>query len=488
MGYGSQRDNGAMQVRTPTSALLLLGALTFSSAQTVTDIVPPNPTRSGLVRLYGSNFGDESQNRLFLAQVTGSRDSSRTTLPVHIARWTSSFIEFYVPEEAALQSAGLYMGVPGGKVFMGMLDIQGRSPVGGRFAWRFKAADQYIVTRPALAPDGTIYAIGNFGHLYALRPDGGLKWIWSKGAEGTVDIGPDGTVYCAGGGGIQAFTPNGVRKWVFPLESTILAGPGVGPDGNIYAADNSRWNLNPTGAVVISPAGQEIWRGGKFFMRGGPHQIEVQFDGTHAYIWSDGDTISGAVGGLHGINLGGGFDWNNGNIVGFQPSSYETGGVVAHGTSTTQRMNTNGSLAWSFDLWSIGGSQPHGDLVSSPDGGAYFFTKNTKLNAINPNGSLRYSSLVGGIVGNLVRSPDATKLYLQHATNFGQPFRVEAYNAANGTFLWASDGLPFENGTFISIYERIKIAPNGTMAYFGTAGPYTATGVAHCYVYAMNAQ
>lgn len=455
-------------------------------AQTTTSIAPLSPSRSGLVRLYGTNLGSSATHRLFLAQTDGSRDTARTALYLPVANWQSDYIEFYIPEAAKLGSSMLFMLTPTGKTYMGNVNVQARMAGTGPVKWRFQAADQYIITRPALGPDGTIYAIGNFGHLYALTPDGGLKWVWSNGADGTVDVGPDGTVYCAGGGGIQAFSPDGTRKWQTDLNSVIMAGPSVGPDGNIYAADNSRWSANPTGAVVLNPSGQKLWSGGVFFERGGSHQTEVQFDQNRAYIWSFGDANSGAIGGLHSIRLGGGLDWMNTDVVGFQPSAYASGGIVAQGTSTTQRMSTNGNVQWSFDLWSIGGAQPHGDVLAAPNGGAYFFTKNARLNALNPNGSLRFSKAISGVYGQLTLSPDGNILMLQRADNFGLPSRIEAYSANTGALLWTGPDLPLENGTFVSVYNRMKFAPDGKTLFFGTVGPYTSATTAHCYVYAMN--
>ena len=476
-----------MNARRFIFALPLAASYNYGAAQSVTDVVPRDPTRSGLVRIYGSNLGSPTTSRVFLTQLSGSRSSSRVTISVHIASWRTDLIEFYVPESVQPQTTGLFLGTPGGNIPLGTLQIRSRDPGTGRFMWRFQAADQYIITRPAIGPDGTVYALGNFGHLYALAPDGGLKWLWSNGVDGTVDVGANGTIYCAGGGGVQAFSPDGTRLWQYTLNSAILAGPSVGPDGNVYAVDNSRWSANSTGAVVLSPSGQELWSGGVFYQRGGTHQTEVQFDQNHAYVWCEGDAATGAIAGLHAIQLGGGMDWLNGNIVGFQSSSYATGGVVAHGTSTTQRMATNGNLLWSFDLWSIGGFQPKGDVVSAPDGGAYFLTT-ARMNALNANGSLRFSNPISGVVNNLTRKPDNSLFLLQKSANFGQPFRIEAYGAANGAFLWASDYFPIEFGTTITVWNRMKFTADGNTVYFGTAGPMTGINTAHCYVYGMDAR
>ena len=41
--------------------------------------------------------------------------------------------------------------------------------------WRFRMDGPYSSVRPAIGPDGTVYVVDVFDHLYALTSDGGLK-------------------------------------------------------------------------------------------------------------------------------------------------------------------------------------------------------------------------------------------------------------------------------------------------------------------------
>jgi len=91
--------------------------------------------------------------------------------------------------------------------------------------------------------DGTIYfatwgsAEGDeraHGMLYALNPDGSLKWIYDPGGPapdeyylGTIEtsptIGPDGTIYIGRGDGIlRAVNPDGTEKWPFETISNYV--------------------------------------------------------------------------------------------------------------------------------------------------------------------------------------------------------------------------------------------------------------------------
>ena len=63
---------------------------------------------------------------------------------------------------------------------------------------------------PAIASDGTVYAQDVYGHLYALTPDGGLKWLFNVPGtgHGSIDVGSDGTIYIGNTTSIFALTPN----------------------------------------------------------------------------------------------------------------------------------------------------------------------------------------------------------------------------------------------------------------------------------------
>jgi outer membrane protein assembly factor BamB len=54
-----------------------------------------------------------------------------------------------------------------------------------------------VNSSPAIASDGTIYVGSEDGSLYALNPDGTLKWGYdaSSAVNSSPTIGSDGTVY-----------------------------------------------------------------------------------------------------------------------------------------------------------------------------------------------------------------------------------------------------------------------------------------------------
>ena len=98
-----------------------------------------------------------------------------------------------------------------------------------------------IDSSPAIDSDGTIY-VGSEdgyrdGYLYAIDPDGSLKWKFETG--GSVDsspaIGSDGTIYVGSRGGyLNAINPDGSLKWEFKTGGRIDSSPAIGSDGTIY--------------------------------------------------------------------------------------------------------------------------------------------------------------------------------------------------------------------------------------------------------------
>jgi len=113
--------------------------------------------------------------------------------------------------------------------------------------------DDRFTHAPVIGPDGTIY-IGAYldGYvtggmvgkrkLYAINPDGTLKWKVRVGSSeettkflGTPVVGGDGSIYVASDTSkIFAVNPDGSEKWVFERDVTSNVPPVIGPDGTIY--------------------------------------------------------------------------------------------------------------------------------------------------------------------------------------------------------------------------------------------------------------
>src|SRR6185503_7116558 len=226
--------------------VLTLLALNFSpvSAATVqiNSLSATTLARSGRLRIFGIGFGTDGQ-----VLIDGQ--------PSPIADWTDTLIVAYVPETARLAQVAVQVITSGGNSNMVNLTVTTRQS-NDRVKWRFQHSGMYTVVRPAVGPDGTVYAVDVDNHLYALSPDGALKWIVRGAGYKGLSVGADGTVYTGSESAIKAFNPNGTLKWTFvqnPL-AFIMLGPNVGPDGNIYAVATEG-----IGIFSLTPAGVLRW-------------------------------------------------------------------------------------------------------------------------------------------------------------------------------------------------------------------------------------
>ena len=165
--------------------------------------------------------------------------------------------------------------------------------VQGGVAWRFEVLANYISHRADVARDGTVYFNDSSGFLYALTPAGALNWVYdgeSVGSAGPTVVGGNGTIYfglASPDAAVHAVNPDGTRKWVFaaPGSQGVIGGPGIGPDGNIYAVFDIGGDI---GAVSLTPDGALRWNnpGNPRVAEVGQLGRELVFGGGNVYFTS----------------------------------------------------------------------------------------------------------------------------------------------------------------------------------------------------------
>jgi outer membrane protein assembly factor BamB len=97
----------------------------------------------------------------------------------------------------------------------------------------------HVLSSPAIAPDGTIYVGAEDHFLYALNPNGTVKWKYETGNSlyASPVIGSDGTIYIGSEDRqFYAINPNGTLKWIVPTKTVFTSSAAIGADGTIYAA------------------------------------------------------------------------------------------------------------------------------------------------------------------------------------------------------------------------------------------------------------
>jgi hypothetical protein len=167
--------------------------------------------------------------------------------------------------------------------------------------WTFETGGR-VVSSPALGSDGTIYVGSNDGHLYAIKPAGGLKWKFlTKGAvHSRPTVGPDGTVYVGSfDHNVYAIREDGSLKWSFSTQGRVTGSPALGSDGIIYVSSwdhhiyalgpegSLKWKFPTRGEVFSSPA---IAHDGTIYVGSWDHYLYA-LDGTLRRDLRSGGTL-----------------------------------------------------------------------------------------------------------------------------------------------------------------------------------------------------
>lgn len=111
--------------------------------------------------------------------------------------------------------------------------ISALRPTNGTLIWNFNAG--LVEQTPAVGVDGTIYfgvKSGNNRTIYALAPDGTLRWqygpvVVSTPYGGFPTVGADGVVYVGFGSSVRAFSPDGVSLWTYDAGSIVTSWPTI---------------------------------------------------------------------------------------------------------------------------------------------------------------------------------------------------------------------------------------------------------------------
>jgi len=453
----------------------LLVAAAAVAQPTISRVSSSTAARSSRLLIQGSGFGS----------LRGAGHVEIGGISAPLTRWSDTLIAAYVPEAATTGTVNVQVfDTQGFSSNFAPVTVTLRPPQNGRIRWRFQEDFDYILSRPAVAADGTIYSIDPTGHLYALAANGGLKWIVNVPGTGfgNVSLGSDGTIYTGGTTVIFAVAPNGTLKWRFNQTpgAFILLGPNVGPDGNIYAVGTQGmgvFSLTPQGTlrwatpenfdrpivilqeIVFAPSPQS-----RFYFHANDHLRGIGLDGTPLFTYVDGlpqDNHQPAVA-------------PDGSLYTNLFSAFGPGLMMG-------KFDDSGNLLWHvFDQFSNSTN-----VLSVPDvgrDGVIYNGRNLNtLYAINPDSSVRWQYTDSESLMIPIVSPRNDLIFLGGATN-GLPGFFEAVST-KGSLLWKIP-LPIENGLDIDPdpFARARFTPDGLTAYIGTSiAGQTSNGYSYLY-------
>ena len=427
--------------------------------------------RSGRLLIYGSNFGDTQGKSTVLID---GRVAIATT-------WTDTEIHAYVPEAASINAVPVTILTAGGSSNATPINVTMRRPgtamgqLGSRIRWKFQMDSSFPGPYVTVAPDGTVYS-GDLSRLYALSPDGALLWVAeSAGVRRPISLGADGTIY-TGGNLVKALNPDGTVRWEFPDPfpgSSLIAGPNVGPDGNVYVAQDT-FHGGGLGPFSLDPDGNLLWSDPDNQLIGawGGSNSEIAFGQDRLFIGNV--TQAGSLPILTAFDFDGNQLWSSvpqdlDLHTGTSPKMDPTGRIlVGWGQTGMQALNPDGSVDW------LSVHPEEGNLMFmpgiGPDGAMYTAGwLGINLWAMNPDGSTRWVLPPSGSWLNALNvSPDGAIILVGGADNVITPDWVRAYDTADGTFLWQAD-LVAEAGNDQFVYSRPPtFTPDSQTVYFNT--------------------
>lgn len=446
--------------------------------------------RSGRLRISGSGFGSANSKSL----VTIGNHAAIVT------RWSNTSITAYVPELAGPGTALVQVLTPAGASNTEELNVTTRQAQ-GRVRWAFEADVNDLWWRPALAPDGTIYVHGSEGFVFALAPDGGLKWVHKVNGYAYVPpaAGPDGAVYVGCVTRLTAINPDGTERWRFtdPTAQGIELGVAFGPDANLYLANDLglgayslmqdgqlRWsNLgNPTiywyggigGEMVLGPrtpggpieqmyvvtkplAAQATLQA--FRMSDGSQRFSVPAGGTDPTTQQQIQPATGPDGTIYLThNRGGGIGWT---LEALSP--------------------LNGQSLWYYNSF---GASTAPDV--SPDGTVYYVGGLANLVAFNPATlSPRWVYNDGTILNYPTVSPDNDMVVCGGVITYGDLGFVKAISSS-GQLLWTVNipGSVYPGPRPVPVHHP-RFTPDGETVYVSTVMLAGSSDNPHSYLYAI---
>ena len=442
---------------------------TVSSPGTISSLSAASVPRSGYLEIFGSNFGGSGSVKVGGAEAP-------------IADWSSTRIVTYVPELAPTGSATVQVVTTGGSSNDFPLNIATRV-ADGRVNWRLRLAGSYSIVRPARGPDGTLYVIDVNFHLYAVAPDGGLKWVARGAGNKGLAVGTDGTIYTGSESDVTAFNPDGSVKWVFVQEprAFILIGPSVGPDGNIYGVGTSGM-----GVFSLTPAGSLRWTNPEEYRRPIVDYGEITFgpnDGEDQLYFYANDHV-------RAVRLSDGASVFTLSVHGKPVPSPLDGSVHIMNSA----WSPDGELLWTFTFPNF--TSPSIASLAA-DGTHYMVNSSHTLYALEPNGSERWHVALGTSVGAPNLDPTNTLVVLTRNGPLNEPGFIQAREIDDQEEAWrvvlpAEETAVFnpwtgDNGFQQFVDTDARFDADGSTVYFVTAIATGGLVTDRCFLYSIAA-
>ncbi len=269
---------------------------------------------------------------------------------------------------------------PDGTVIIGSSDsaVYAVNP-DGSVRWRCPLPAEVRAYRsPAIASDGTVYIGSGDHYLNAIGPDGTLRWrtLLDGSIRSTPALGADGTVFAAGKDSLYALDPGGSIRWRSDLEYSTRSSPAIGSDGTVYAVSRNGKMF------ALRPDGTRLWRND--LDRNTYSSPALGADGT-IYLGLRSDTL------LVALNPDSTVRWyyheQSGASAGYSSPVVGADGTIYIGSlsNALYAIKADGSLRWRLSTT--------GNVYSAPTlaaDGTVYCGSYPCFYAVNPDGSVKW--------------------------------------------------------------------------------------------------
>ncbi len=261
-------------------------------------------------------------------------------------------------------------------------------------AWTFEDPDGFS-GGPAIASDGTVFAASNGGILYALRPDGSVRWqiALPAPAVGAPGLGINGEVYVADSqGGLSAFSAEWDSLWYFLPDNAkkTTAGPVVAPDGTIYYVLGAN-------VQAISPDGEGLWN--VQALQAGSSNSPLKIDPGGKFLFLDDIALNADDG---SFALYGAFNDVREFVIGADGVSYLlVGNELTSWEENSSAIETLGSTTWDWRNFLTEAAAPKSAGVTPDQTIWFFYTSFARGWGMGEDTRVVWLTMQGKVLGNV---------------------------------------------------------------------------------------
>ncbi len=285
---------------------------------------------------------------------------------------------------------------PDGTIYVGSSDssLYAVNP-DGTLKWRNRTGGR-IRSSPAVAADGTVYVGSDDKYLYAVSPNGALWWKCATGGDvkSSPAISADGTVYFGSDDDcLYAVNPSGTLRWRYKTGDGVRSSPAVAADGTVYVGSNDHY------LYALNPDSTLKWR----------FETGSKFDYASPAIGSDGTVYFGSGDEyVYALNPDGTMRWGylTGGDIMFSPA-IGADGIIYVGSmdNCLYALNPDSTLEWQY----LAGNNVRASPAISSHGTVFFGSDDNSLYALNSDGTLKWQYQTGAnIESSPTIGPDGT--------------------------------------------------------------------------------